>query len=92
MEFVLGMQDSSGCRKWIQSVPGGNTGPVAEGCVGAGAGATVGTGSYYGGLRMKSGLGTASIRVGDFVIGPSSRRTPRATSWKRKGLSRRPPR
>jgi len=45
------------------------TGPVAEGCVGAGAGATVGTGSYYGGLRMKSGIGTASIRVGDFVIG-----------------------
>jgi L-aminopeptidase/D-esterase-like protein len=45
------------------------TGPVAEGCVGAGAGATVGTGSYYGGLRMKSGIGTASIRAGDFVIG-----------------------
>jgi L-aminopeptidase/D-esterase-like protein len=33
-------------------------GPVAEGCVGAGAGATVGTGSYYGGLGMR-----------DFVIG-----------------------
>ncbi len=46
-----------------------STGPVAEGCVGAGAGATVGTGSYYGGLKMKSGIGTASIRVGDFVIG-----------------------
>jgi L-aminopeptidase/D-esterase-like protein len=45
------------------------SGPVAEGCVGAGAGATVGTGSYYGGLRMKSGIGTASIRVGEFVIG-----------------------
>jgi L-aminopeptidase/D-esterase-like protein len=45
------------------------TGPVAEGSVGAGAGATVGTGSYYGGLRMKSGIGTASIRVKDFVIG-----------------------
>ena len=44
-------------------------GPVAEGCVGAGAGATVGTGSYYRGLRMKSGIGTASIRVDDFVIG-----------------------
>ncbi len=43
--------------------------PVAEGCVGAGSGATVGTGSYYGGLGMKSGIGTASIRVGDFVIG-----------------------
>ena len=45
------------------------TGPIAEGCVGAGAGATVGTGSYYGGLKMKSGIGTASIRVGEFVIG-----------------------
>jgi len=44
-------------------------GPVKEGCVGAGAGATVGTGSYYGGLGMKSGIGTASIRVGEFVIG-----------------------
>jgi L-aminopeptidase/D-esterase-like protein len=44
-------------------------GPVAEGSVGAGAGATVGTGSYYGGLRMKSGIGTASIRVGEFAIG-----------------------
>jgi L-aminopeptidase/D-esterase-like protein len=46
-----------------------STGPVAEGCVGAGAGATVGTGDFYGGLRMKSGIGTASIRVGEFVIG-----------------------
>jgi len=45
------------------------SGPIAEGCVGAGAGATVGTGSYYGGLKMKSGIGTASIRVGEFVIG-----------------------
>jgi L-aminopeptidase/D-esterase-like protein len=44
-------------------------GPVAEGCVGAGAGATVGTGSYYGGLGMKSGIGTASIRLGEFAIG-----------------------
>ena len=45
------------------------TRPVAEGCVGAGSGATVGTGDFYGGLRMKSGIGTASIRVGEFVIG-----------------------
>ncbi len=44
-------------------------GSVAEGSVGAGSGATVGTGSYYGGLGMKSGIGTASIRVGQFVIG-----------------------
>ena len=46
-----------------------SAGPIAEGSVGAGAGATVGTGSYYGGLRMKSGIGTASIRVEDCVIG-----------------------
>ena len=43
--------------------------PVKEGCIGAGAGATVGTGSYYGGLGMKSGVGTASVRVGDCVVG-----------------------
>ena len=58
--------DAESGYKACQAAP---TGPVAEGCVGAGAGATVGTGSYYDGLRMKSGLGTASIRVGDFVIG-----------------------
>ncbi len=46
-----------------------SNGPVKEGCVGAGAGAAVGTGSYYGGLGMKSGLGTASLRVGECVIG-----------------------
>jgi L-aminopeptidase/D-esterase-like protein len=46
------------------------TGPVAEGNVGAGAGATVGKmhrGRGFSG--MKGGLGTASLKVGDVVIG-----------------------
>jgi L-aminopeptidase/D-esterase-like protein len=46
------------------------TGPVAEGNVGAGAGATVGKshrGRGFGG--MKGGLGTASLKLGDVVIG-----------------------
>ncbi len=43
-------------------------GPVAEGSVGAGTGATVG--KIMGPERMtKSGLGTASCRVGNFTIG-----------------------
>jgi L-aminopeptidase/D-esterase-like protein len=46
------------------------TGPVAEGNVGAGAGATVGRmlrAQTAGG--MKGGLGTASLRLGDIVVG-----------------------
>jgi len=44
-----------------------NTAPVAEGCVGAGAGATIGKlfGAKY---AMKSGLGTASVKLGDTGI------------------------
>jgi L-aminopeptidase/D-esterase-like protein len=47
-----------------------SAGPVAEGNVGAGAGATVGKmhrGRGFGG--MKGGLGTASLTLGDVVIG-----------------------
>jgi L-aminopeptidase/D-esterase-like protein len=47
-----------------------STQPVEQGNVGAGAGATVGKMLFlegYGG--MKAGIGTASIRVGDVVIG-----------------------
>ena len=45
-----------------------STGPVAEGCVGAGTGATLG--KILGPERMtKSGLGTASQRFGDATIG-----------------------
>lgn len=46
-----------------------STGPVAEGNVGAGAGATVGKMHRGRGLGgMKGGLGTASLRLGDVVI------------------------
>jgi L-aminopeptidase/D-esterase-like protein len=46
------------------------TGPVAEGNVGAGAGATVGKMHRGRGLGgMKGGLGTASVKLGDVVIG-----------------------
>jgi L-aminopeptidase/D-esterase-like protein len=45
------------------------TGPVAEGSVGVGAGATVGKMHRSRGLGgMKGGLGTASLRVGDVVV------------------------
>jgi L-aminopeptidase/D-esterase-like protein len=46
------------------------SGPVAEGNVGAGAGATVGKMHRSRGLDgMKGGLGTASLKLGDLVIG-----------------------
>jgi L-aminopeptidase/D-esterase-like protein len=45
-------------------------GPVTEGNVGAGAGATVGKMHRSRGLRgMKGGLGTASLKLGDVVVG-----------------------
>ena len=46
------------------------SGPVAEGCVGAGAGATIGK-MFGNGFSMKSGLGTASHKVPgtDIVVG-----------------------
>ena len=47
-----------------------STAPVAEGNVGAGAGATVGRMLQSQGMRgMKGGLGTASLRLGDVAIG-----------------------
>jgi len=47
-----------------------SSGPVAEGNVGAGAGATVGKMLRSEGLPgMKGGLGTASLRLGEVVIG-----------------------
>ncbi len=47
-----------------------STGPVAEGNVGAGAGATVGKMHRGRGLAgMKGGIGTASLKLGDVVIG-----------------------
>jgi len=44
-----------------------STDPVAEGCVGAGAGATIGK-MFGGKFSMKSGLGTASAKLGDTGI------------------------
>jgi L-aminopeptidase/D-esterase-like protein len=47
-----------------------SSGPVEEGNVGAGAGATIGKMLQNHGLRgMKSGLGTASVRVGGVTVG-----------------------
>lgn len=47
-----------------------STAPVAEGNVGAGAGATVGKMHRGRGLGgMKGGLGTASLKIGELVIG-----------------------
>ena len=47
-----------------------SSGPLEEGNVGVGAGATIGKMLAHQGLGgMKSGLGTASLRAGDVVIG-----------------------
>lgn len=47
-----------------------SAGPVEQGNVGAGAGATVGKMLYGEGIGgMKSGVGTASLKVGDVVVG-----------------------
>ncbi len=43
-------------------------GPVAEGSVGAGTGASVGK-LYLVARAMRGGLGTASVRIGDVVVG-----------------------
>ena len=51
-----------------QACRAASTKPVAEGCVGVGAGATVGSGSFGSRLAMKSGIGTATIRIGDLVV------------------------
>jgi L-aminopeptidase/D-esterase-like protein len=59
--------DAEAAYKACQSA---SSGPVEEGNVGVGAGATVGKmlrNQGFGG--MKSGLGTASLRLGDVVIG-----------------------
>jgi L-aminopeptidase/D-esterase-like protein len=53
-----------------QACAAATTAPVAEGNVGAGAGATVGKMHRGRGLGgMKGGLGTASLKLGDVVIG-----------------------
>jgi L-aminopeptidase/D-esterase-like protein len=53
----------------MQACTAARNGPVAEGSVGAGAGATVGKMFVSRGLPgMKGGIGTASIRDGDLVV------------------------
>ena len=53
-----------------QACASASAGPVAEGNVGAGAGATVGKMHRARGFAgMKGGLGTASLTIGDVVIG-----------------------
>ena len=58
--------DEAAYKACVAAAPG----PVAEGNVGAGAGATVGKMHRGRGLSgMKGGLGTASLKLGDVVIG-----------------------
>jgi L-aminopeptidase/D-esterase-like protein len=53
-----------------QACAAATSGPVAEGNVGAGAGATVGKMHRGRGVSgMKGGLGTASLKLGDVVLG-----------------------
>jgi len=68
--FDLGVGDSKirpGREAGYKACLAAASGPVEEGCVGAGAGATVGKmfGSKF---AMKSGIGTASIQVEDLVV------------------------
>src|SRR4051812_21491658 len=68
--FDLGVGDFKvrpGENEGYKACEAATTGPVAEGNVGAGAGATVG--KMFGlESAMKSGLGTASVKVGDTGI------------------------
>lgn len=68
--FDLGLGDPAirpNAEAGYQACVNASSGPVPEGCVGAGAGATVG--KLLGmGRAMKSGLGTASVQVGDLIV------------------------
>ncbi|MDE1177978.1 MAG: P1 family peptidase [Edaphobacter sp.] len=57
-DFKIRPGDEEGYKACVAA----STGPVAEGCVGAGAGATIGK-MFGGKYLMKSGLGTASHKV-----------------------------
>ena len=62
-DFKIRPGDEEGYRACVAAT----TGPVAEGNVGAGAGATIG--KMFGmKFAMKSGLGTASVKIGDTGI------------------------
>ena len=68
--FDLGVGDFKirpGENEGYKACEAATTGPVAEGNVGAGAGATVGK-MFGPESAMKSGLGTASVKVGDTGI------------------------
>jgi L-aminopeptidase/D-esterase-like protein len=71
--FDLGTGNKPGIRPGAdcgyRAAEAANDGPVAEGNVGAGAGATVGkTGFGTGGGAMKGGLGSAAIRLPDGTV------------------------
>jgi L-aminopeptidase/D-esterase-like protein len=65
--FDLGVGDPTirpDAQAGYEACMAASDGPLMEGCVGAGAGATVG--KLFGMKRaMKSGIGTASVRIGD---------------------------
>lgn len=62
-DFKIRPGDEEGYKACVAAT----TGPVAEGNVGAGAGATIGK-MFGPKFAMKSGLGTASVKVGDTGI------------------------
>jgi L-aminopeptidase/D-esterase-like protein len=62
-DFKIRPGDEHGYKACVAAT----TGPVAEGNVGAGAGATIGK-MFGPKFAMKSGLGTASVRIGDTGI------------------------
>ena len=71
---AYGLDAASGVMRYLEEQKSGykaclaaTTGPVAEGCVGAGAGATIGK-MFGPKFSMKSGLGTSSAKIGDTGI------------------------
>lgn len=70
--FDLGVGGAFGVRPdascGYQAATTATNGPIAEGSIGAGAGATVGKMSGPG-RAMKGGIGTAAFRVGDLIVG-----------------------
>ena len=62
-DFKIRPADEDGYKACVAAT----TGPVAEGNVGAGAGATIGK-MFGSGFAMKSGLGTASVKIADTGI------------------------
>jgi len=63
-DFKIRPNAESGYKACIAA----SSGPVAEGNVGAGAGATIGK-MFGRRFAMKAGIGTASVRIGGIVVG-----------------------